>query len=448
MSLNSQDLQIEEWSEIEDNEEENQTVKDVKSNTFIQYFEISYKDFDNIEFDFKNFSKFSSLKAIFSIRFIIPNGVIVYSFNTAEIKGHSIQQHGGSLITYGYWIVDPPRKINADVSCPFKIFKTEADVMISLFGWRCYGIKGSFSPSKIQICISLPVNDYKLSKDKKYLSNYLIFEEFINNLKVNNNIYTIKSFFLLYSDRVRNYTHPLTLVKSLKLSEIKDSSDLKILEMNDQITKPISNVAVEKPANTVEVKPMEKPIDNLVVQEIGPSKNFVTTNSSRISLDADSKIFEFAVSYYKAKGISAEDSKLLIYQMGVSFCTSKNAISDNNHYLIWKDNNGKAKRFYKSAHSRMLNSLIELPCNIERLLLRNRSDEILDLLRKKALEWPLNHAIRRGIKPEFAYLACDFFDLKKAVLSEQEMLALNSTQFYVQMRHKHKRVIVNVNQLL
>nr|UYO08067.1 minor coat protein duplication [Crinivirus sp.] len=142
----------------------------------------------------------------------------------------------------------------------------------------------------------------------------------------------------------RQTSHPLTLVKSLKLNEIKDSSDLKILEMNDQITKPISNVPVEKPITNVEVKPVEKPIDNLVVQEIGPSKNFVSTNSSRISLDADSKIFEFAISYYKAKGISAEDSKLLIYQMGVSFCTSKNAISDNNHYLIWKDNNGKSKR--------------------------------------------------------------------------------------------------------
>lgn len=177
------------------------------------------------------------------------------------------------------------------------------------------------------------------------------------------------------------------------------------------------------------------------------SKNFVRSSTSILSQKRDEEIFNRAKKFYVDVGVPPEDVELLIFQMAVSFCTSKNSMGDSSSALFWKTRDGNISKFLKSSHSRLLNSMSKIPCNVERILMRNRSEKILGLLRSKRLEWPFNQAIRRGLKPEYAYMACDFLDLKNLQLTEGEQLAITSVSMYSNLRNKHKRTIVNVNQI-
>nr|BAC66368.1 duplicated coat protein [Cucumber yellows virus] len=240
-------------------------------------------------------------------------------------------------------------------------------------------------------------------------------------------------------------------------------SPVKVAEGTNQTS--VSLCAANPPIDAEEVKEIK---DMLVVKNDKPeivenekevvdvtqndevsnlSANYIASVTSPISDISLRRIFEKVRKHYVDSGIKESDAELLIYQMGVSFCTSKNAMSDNSNFIFWKTVSGTNKRFSKSAHSRMLNNQTSQCCNVERLLLRSRSLLIFNLLKRKQLEWPHLHAQRRGLRPEFAYMACDFYDLKALPLSEAEILALNESHKYSLFRNKHKRTIVNVNQI-
>nr|AVL25836.1 minor coat protein [Arracacha latent virus C] len=226
-----------------------------------------------------------------------------------------------------------------------------------------------------------------------------------------------------------------------------------VRQLNDlftQVPEPIVDVVTPIGDVDVEVNPIIKPTIIKVDMDAIPSrlsKNFVVSNHSGLDPKDDKEYFEFIKDHYRKRNFHEDDLERIIFQMGISFCTSKNSICDRSNSLLWKDSKGAMKRIRKSTHSRVLQSLSKSNWNVERSLLRNRSDQILNMLRNKELEWPTRHAFLRGIKPEYAYMACDFFDLKKSNLSEAEHIALNSAMLYTALKHKHKRTIVNVNQI-
>ncbi|WBP49981.1 minor coat protein [Mulberry crinivirus] len=673
MSHNSQEHQTEAFDVYSEEESLDSISTRDTAKRFVQYLEFDISKVTSLEFNFRNHSVLKRISAVLSLRWIIPNGVIVYSFLTTDNRGHSIRQYGGSLISYGYWSIDSPRRILDDSTCPYKLIKEKDDFIISIFGWRCYGIKGSFQPSKIQICLSFPLKSIILHVNKSYISNFIFFDGLASNLKLNGEDCDTNNVTCLYSDPtsnssialgvrqglpigiafvesqlniaevvsrdfeilgeptdgkieadpekvfrmydvytvdmsdfseleitmdflpvplndvrsicqfwlgerenrfetiidkslnkdiiyVRNYytkggkgsyfgkdneiltanngvkirrfhkfrivnhgndiysvfvnsklmckiqhvinrlafecgfefqilnksmlSYDVSRVRRLvgfgSVREIKRDGQVLQLRNRDSVNNlqnvnirdlpMVSRVSVENmreladlfiplPVQTSDDKVIDSTIpvesDNQIKPDVNesktaakPSKNFVSAQYSILSSDQLEKIMQNMCDYYQKRGVSKADCILLIYQMGVSFCTSRNSMSDPNNGILWKTEDGKVKRFSKSTHSKILNRMIDAPCNVERLLLRSRSDEILDLLRNKTLDWPKAQAIRRGVKPEYAYLACDFFDLKTTPLSEQEQMAMNSAQFYVQMRNKHKRAVVNVNQLL
>nr|QNN88893.1 minor coat protein [Strawberry pallidosis-associated virus] len=223
--------------------------------------------------------------------------------------------------------------------------------------------------------------------------------------------------------------------------------------------KKVTDFIIPKPEKPDVVIPEENKIvvpeeENVVSGLVGDgsrfqlSKNFVETRTSPLGLELEAEIFKKMKDYYTRAKLTPEDAELIIYQMGVSFCTSKSSVNDTSNFILWKDSEGRIRKFGKGIHSRLIQELSKSPCNVERTLLSSRSKEILELLRQKKLDWPFNHANKRGIMPEYAYLACDFLNLKKVSLSEGEKLAMTSQQMYARLVNKHKRAIVNVNQLL
>lgn len=222
------------------------------------------------------------------------------------------------------------------------------------------------------------------------------------------------------------------LIKSVK--DIFDDSS-KVVEVTEIIEEDGKTTSSSSSSNSI--LPVEPSL----------SKNFVRSSTSLLSQKRDEEIFNRAKKFYIDVGVPPEDVELLIFQMAVSFCTSKNSMGDSSSALFWKTRDGNISKFLKSSHSRLLNSMSKVPCNVERILMRNRSEKILGLLRSKRLEWPFNQAIRRGLKPEYAYMACDFLDLKNLQLTEGEQLAITSVSMYSNLRNKHKRTIVNVNQI-
>lgn len=166
------------------------------------------------------------------------------------------------------------------------------------------------------------------------------------------------------------------------------------------------------------------------------------------SSQEDTRIFNSMINWYVDKGLSAKQAELVIYQMGVSFCTSTNSCANTNLSLIVNKTDGSLLRLKKSDHVTRLQLLTNKYCNVERTLLRNRSDTIFKLLKARVLFPPVRHAKTRGLKADMAHMACDFMDYASIPLSDEEILALSTVQRFVAMKNKHRRSIVNVNQLL
>ncbi|UVK78308.1 MAG: major coat protein [Plant associated closterovirus 2] len=166
------------------------------------------------------------------------------------------------------------------------------------------------------------------------------------------------------------------------------------------------------------------------------------------SSQEDTRIFNSMVKWYVEKGLTAKQAELVIYQMGISFCTSVNSCANTNLSLIATKSDGSLLRFTKADHVTRLQLLTNKYCNVERTLLRNRSDIIFKLLKARVLVPPVRHAKTRGLKADMAHMACDFMDYASIPLSDEEILALSTVQRFVAMKNKHRRSIVNVNQLL
>nr|QYA73017.1 minor coat protein [Sweet potato chlorotic stunt virus]QYA73060.1 minor coat protein [Sweet potato chlorotic stunt virus]QYA73206.1 minor coat protein [Sweet potato chlorotic stunt virus]QYA73216.1 minor coat protein [Sweet potato chlorotic stunt virus] len=234
----------------------------------------------------------------------------------------------------------------------------------------------------------------------------------------------------------------------LRLKTIKHVNEL----FTDDIP-PEKEEQVDKTDKQDKKTPEEKIDDTVVVDKAEDVKE----NSEEFALKAvvyqplskleDEKIFNNMIKYYESKGLTQRQAELLIYQMGVSFCTSVNSCANSNLHLIVSKPDGSLLKVSKSDHVMRMQMLCKKYCNVERTLLRNRSDKIFRLLKAKVLVLPLKHARVRGIKPEMAHMACDFMDYTTIPLSDEEVLALNSIQRFVLMRNKHRRSIVNVNQL-
>nr|AFA36237.1 coat protein minor [Potato yellow vein virus] len=237
------------------------------------------------------------------------------------------------------------------------------------------------------------------------------------------------------------------------ISNIGDLSVFRIKHVTD-IFKPKEKEQPEKPVIIPEKQPTIQPEGEKEVVKVQTdqnvdrrNKNLVVINSGDFSKQEAEKIKSELEKFYMKQKVLREDVDDLVLQLGVSFCTSKNSTSDPHSYVVWRCEDGKNRRFYKNSHSKFLNMTFgESPRNVERIYLRSRSAEILEKLRDRVLVWPKTHANKRGLLPEYAYLACDFFKFEDVALSDSERLALNSPNTVISLKNKYRRNIVNVNQ--
>ncbi|ADU25039.1 p77 [Diodia vein chlorosis virus] len=226
------------------------------------------------------------------------------------------------------------------------------------------------------------------------------------------------------------------------LSNVKEVKDLFLPLPLPAESTPTEVVPVEPSRNNNEVKTDGDDIGGFKL-----NKNFISIRSSVLGKDTEDRLFNQMVEYYVRLGFPEDQAEFIIYQFAVSFCTSKNSTTDRKNFIHWRNKDGAIRILSKGKHSRLFQSLTNFPCNVERTVLAGRSDKILKLLRDRQLLWPYKNAEKRGIKPEFAYMACDFLKVDKAVLSEEEQLAITSQRMYVNLSNKHKRSIVSVNQI-
>lgn len=243
--------------------------------------------------------------------------------------------------------------------------------------------------------------------------------------------------------------HKLTKANSvgfLRLSEAQQLFEPKAPEEMDKHVVEEQKPTIDKDANKeASIKSDEKNV--LFVGTLEKSK-LVGINHYLLTPDQDNKIFSTMVKHYRDLGFSTDQAKLIIYQMGVTFGTARGCCSDTSSNLIWTNDKGENVVLKKGEHCKRLNLLSPFACNVERLVLRRRSGEILELLRSRRLLPPNRLAKKKGVSDELAYMACDFLDFSNQLLSQEENLALYTVKQYVRLQNKHRRSIVNVSQLL
>nr|QYA73604.1 minor coat protein [Sweet potato chlorotic stunt virus]QYA73615.1 minor coat protein [Sweet potato chlorotic stunt virus]QYA73626.1 minor coat protein [Sweet potato chlorotic stunt virus]QYA73637.1 minor coat protein [Sweet potato chlorotic stunt virus]QYA73648.1 minor coat protein [Sweet potato chlorotic stunt virus] len=234
----------------------------------------------------------------------------------------------------------------------------------------------------------------------------------------------------------------------LRLRNIRNVTEM--LAQDDVKEPPVDNNNMKPdresiPEKKVELEELNERVDNQKEKfEEFALKAIVYQPISKID---DERIFNSIIKHYVSKGLSSWQAELVVYQMGVSFCTSVNSCANSNLNLIVTKSDGSFLRVSKADHVMRLQLLCNKYCNVERTLLRNRSDKIFRLLKAGILTPPFRHARNRGLKSDMAHMACDFMDYSTIPLSDEENLALTSIQRYVLMKNKHRRSIVNVNQL-
>lgn len=148
-------------------------------------------------------------------------------------------------------------------------------------------------------------------------------------------------------------------------------------------------------------------------------------------------------------GITKDNARLLIFQFGISFSTSKENLNNiTNNIVVENDKGGFVKILKIDYLNKLYGSIPESHTyNLERVLLRHYAQEILILLRSKVLEWPRKLARNKGIFEQYAYMACDFFDTAELELTEAETTALTTVKSWTMNHYKKKRQIVNSSQL-
>nr|AFA36241.1 coat protein minor [Potato yellow vein virus] len=236
-------------------------------------------------------------------------------------------------------------------------------------------------------------------------------------------------------------------------SNIGDLSVFRIKHVTD-IFKPREKEQPDKPVIVPEKQPTIQPEGEKEVVKVQTdqnvdrrNKNLVVINSGDFSKQDVEKIKSVLEKLIIKQKILRGSSEISVIHLKHSIVPSKNSMSDPHSYVVWRCEDGKNRRFYKNRHSKFLNMTFgESPRNVERIYLRSRSAEILEKLRNRVLIWPKTHANKRGLLPEYAYLACDFFKFEDVALSDSERLALNSPNTVISLKNKYRRNIVNVNQ--
>lgn len=438
----------------------------------------------DMSFSFLNTQDVTNSKFLFQIKIGVPEGNLIYEYKFNNTHSHSFRQSGGRTWSNAFDNLGSPRILKLGVTNDITFKRESRDWIMSVNGFRYVKIKGIYNPNDMIISLTYPANELQLASNKVYQSDFVRFKSVFSEIKLNGEDFqpkTIRCYVLnLNSNKVTN----LKISKPLEFLNVKSLADLNIEELNKDppLPEPVKPDPPEEkvkhpdpsPEPLKPVPPVPKPSDNndkpgesdKIKPNPTPSPVDIPIkpgNVSDINFSVKSNIkgierhrlfnleiediFKKCVDYYVKLGFGEDQAELIIFQMGVSFCTSKNSIGDLTSHLIWEDSKGKLIRLRKSDHVKYMNSLTKFSCNVERLVLRYYSEKILNLLKNGSLVPASHHAKRRGVKQEFAYLVTDFFDYGKLKLSDQELQVLNSDMQYVLLKNKHRRSIVNVNQL-
>nr|AFA36239.1 coat protein minor [Potato yellow vein virus] len=236
-------------------------------------------------------------------------------------------------------------------------------------------------------------------------------------------------------------------------SNIGDLSVFRIKHVTD-IFKPREKEQPDKPVIVPEKQPTIQPEGEKEVVKVQTdqnvdrwNKNLVVINSGDFSKQDVEKIKSELEKFYMKQKILREDVDDLVLQLGVSLCTSKNLMSDPLRPVVSLIEAAKNSGFYKTRH--LKNSTMnqgQSSISVNPPYVRSRSVEQLETSCNRVLVWPKTHANKRGLLPEYAYLACDFFKFEDVALSDSERLALNSPNTVISLKNKYRRNIVNVNQ--
>lgn len=434
-----------------------------------QSHSINIKSLQNFNLKYVYSESLANSDWTFQIKFKLERGDVLYDFKFKDARSHNFKQSGMNWWSTAFEKIESARANRIGNVCDILIFSEGNSLIFSVNGFRFVKIYKSFNPSDVILSLTYPIKNVEISNNKEYSSDFIGWNSIFSNISFNRqeiNLEPSSCYSLNLNDKT---VKPLVKAKPVSVTSIRKDLDLNIRDVNDKpqpVPKPKEDDK-PKPKPKEEDKPnmdgkgdlddskskagkvVEEPKENVIVNEKRESENTKLKSVERYSLTNNElkDVFEKAIEHYTKRGFSKAQSELIIFQMGISFCTSKNSVGDMQSHLIWQKEDGKHVRIRKNEHVKMLLSLVRTPCNVERALLRQNSPRCLELLKDGKLVPGWIHAKRRGFKEEFAYLACDFIDPSYIRLSEEEKMAINSAQNYVLLKNKHKRSIVNVNQL-
>nr|WIA47371.1 minor coat protein [chieh-qua chlorotic virus]WIA47397.1 minor coat protein [chieh-qua chlorotic virus] len=413
------------------------------------------------------------------IKFKLNKGDVLYDFKFKDARSHNFKQSGLNWWSTAFDKLDNARANRSGNISEILIFAEGNALIFSINGFRFVKIHKTFNPSDIVISLTYPITNTNIIRSKEYCCEHINWNSLFSSITFNRQDINLEPSSCYIIDLNNKSVKQLSKVNKLSINTIKNESDLRIRDVDqkpepnpkpkdEDKPKPKPKDDVDKPSDKEDgkkdpIKPDPKvekddfknkdfpdePKESVTINEKRESENTKLKSVERFSLTKTElkEVFDKALEHYIQRGFSKTQAELIIFQMGVSFCTSKNSVGDMHSHFIWQKENGNYVRIRKCEHVKMLLSLVRTPCNVERALLRQYSSRCLELLKEGKLVPGWTHAKKRGFKEEFAYLACDFIDPSHIKLSEEEKMAINSAQNYVLLKNKHKRSIVNVNQL-
>nr|CDG34551.1 minor coat protein [Tomato infectious chlorosis virus] len=140
----------------------------------------------------------------------------------------------------------------------------------------------------------------------------------------------------------------------------------------------------------------------------------------------------------------------VLCQLSMTFSTSRECASKQDQFLkvITSDNKSSIvvnkKDVYQSIEKDIMT---HRKYNLERMMLRESSKEVLDLLREGKLTVNSRTALKLGFLSEKSYLCCDFLYYNRVLLTEVEKSAVSLSLNKLSNLNKSKRTLVNVSQI-
>nr|WLT68068.1 minor coat protein [croton golden spot associated virus C] len=451
-----------------------QLVIKADKNMWCQSHNMTLSEIIDLSLTFTTTTTVMLSKFLFHIKITIPDGYLIYEYKFNNSHSHTFRQSGGKILSNAYDTIASPRTLKPGENNVVRLNKEGQDWFLSINGFRYIRIKGIYKPTEMIMSLAYPAENITLDSSSIYLTDFIKFKSLFHTSSLNGNDFQPKYIKCYILNLNNNSTINLKIGKALDFDNIKTIADFNIREnkstsnTNHESTTTVSSVNLSvKPDINANINTVLKPIEgnntisqtfesqvNAQVKSVEDIEQTQSTRSkvksierSKLTVVEIEELFRKCCDHYLRKGFDEHQPELIIFQMGVSFCTSRNSIGDLVSHLIWERSDGKFVRIKKCDHVKLLNSLCKINCNIERVMLRHYSNRILTLLKAGLLTPAYHHANQRGIKSEFAYLVTDFFDYGKLKLSDQELQVLNSDMQYVLLKTKHRRSIVNVNQL-